>query len=113
MWYSWKMAWTLETFWKFIQVGENEGPTVVVVDKSSKSSSCNDGKECKDQVGDHLVAMRRQSKFPWRMTAALRDSAMIEDILRGSGVCPKSGGRITFYPNMMKNERMWYCWMIL
>ena len=36
--------------------GRNEGPMVVVVDESSKSSSCDDGEECEEQVEDHYVA---------------------------------------------------------
>lgn len=34
----------------------NNGPTVVVVDKSSKSSLYDDGEECNEQVKDRLVA---------------------------------------------------------
>ena len=34
----------------------NEGSKAVVVDESFKSSSCDDGEERKEQVGDHLVA---------------------------------------------------------
>lgn len=30
----------------------NEGPTAVLVDESSKSSSCDDGEEHEEQVGD-------------------------------------------------------------
>ena len=36
--------------------GRNEGPTVVVVEKSYKSSSYDDGEEHREQVEDHLVA---------------------------------------------------------
>ena len=83
------------------------------MDESSKSSSCDDGEEHEEQVRDHLVANEETIKIPWRMMAALRDSAKMEDILRGSGARPESGGRITFYPNMAKNRPMWHCWMIL
>ena len=38
------------------QSGRNEVPTMVVVDKYSKSSLCNDGEEPKEQTRDHLVA---------------------------------------------------------
>jgi hypothetical protein len=48
------------------------------------------------------LQMRRQSKFPWRMTAVMRNSVRINDILRGSGVHVESGGKITFYPNTVK-----------
>ena len=35
--------------------GRNEGAIAVVVYESSKSSSCDDGMKCEEQVGDHLV----------------------------------------------------------
>jgi len=46
--------------------------------------------------------MRRQLRFPWKMTAVMRNSVRINDILRGSGVQLESGGKITFYPNTVK-----------
>ena len=39
--------------------GRNEGPTVVVVNESSKSSSCDDNEE---QVGDHLIANEESNR---------------------------------------------------
>ena len=44
--------------------GWNEGPTVVVVIKSCKSSSCDDDVECKEQVGDVLVANEEAIRIP-------------------------------------------------
>ena len=44
--------------------GRNEGPMVVVVDESSKSSSCDDGEEREEQVGDHLVANEETIEIP-------------------------------------------------
>ena len=48
------------------------------------------------------LQMRRQLRFPWKMTAVMRNSVRINDILRGSGVQLESGGKITFYPNTVK-----------
>jgi hypothetical protein len=76
--------------------GRNEGTTMVVGVKYPKSSSYNDGDESDDQ-------MRKQSKYPWKMTTTLRDLAKMGDILSGSGICPENGRKITFYPNMAKN----------
>ena len=42
----------------------NEGPTTFVVDKSFKSSSCDDGKEREEQVRDHLVANEKAIEIP-------------------------------------------------
>ena len=86
--------------------GRNEGPTMVVVNESSKLSLYDDGEECKEQKIDHLVANEQAKKCLQRTTSKLRDSEMMEDILRGSGVCVESGGRITFYPNTAKNRPM-------
>ena len=44
--------------------GRNEGPPADIVDKSSKSSSCDDGEERNEQVGDHLVANEETIKIP-------------------------------------------------
>ena len=41
-----------------------EGPMAVVVDKSLKSFSCNDGEEHEEQVGDHLIANEVAIKIP-------------------------------------------------
>jgi hypothetical protein len=41
--------------------GRNESLTVLVVDKSSKASSWNDGEE---QMGDHLVANEEAIEIP-------------------------------------------------
>lgn len=43
---------------KICSSGRNEGPTTVVVDKYFKSSSCDDGEEREEQIGDHLVAIK-------------------------------------------------------
>lgn len=42
--------------------GRNQGPTAVVIDESSKSSSCDDGKEWEEQVGEHLVANEKATE---------------------------------------------------
>ena len=42
----------------------NEGSTMVVVDKSFKSSLCDDGEEREEQVGDHLVANGEVIEIP-------------------------------------------------
>lgn len=42
--------------------GRNEGPMLVIVDKSSRSSSCNDGEECEEPMGAHLVANKKTIK---------------------------------------------------
>ena len=44
--------------------GRHEGPTVVVVDVPSKSSSCEDVEEREEQVGDHLIANEEAIKIP-------------------------------------------------
>ena len=74
------------------------------MDDSSKSSSCDDDEERANQVEIIWLQMRKQSKFPWRMTTVLRESARMEDILRGSGIRLESGGRITFYPQHGKER---------
>lgn len=48
---------------KIHQSGRNEGPTIVVLEKSSKSSSCDDDEECKEQVGYHLVTNEKAIKI--------------------------------------------------
>ena len=42
----------------------NEGPTVVLVDESSKSSYCDDGEEREEQVDDYLVANEEAFEIP-------------------------------------------------
>ena len=44
--------------------GKNEGPTAVVVDEPSKSSSCDHGEEHEEQVGDHLITHEEAIKIP-------------------------------------------------
>lgn len=44
--------------------GRNKGPVVVIMDKPSKVFSCNDVEECKEQVGDHLIANEETIKLP-------------------------------------------------
>ena len=61
-----------------------ERPTAVVVDKSSKSSLYDNGEERKEQVGYYLIANEKAIKYLQRMTTSLRDSAKMEDILRGA-----------------------------
>lgn len=84
------------------EIGRNKGSTAIAVNKSSKSSSCDDGEECDEEVEDHLVANENAIQiFSWRMMVVLKDLAMMQDILKGSGVHPKSGGEITFFSNMV------------
>jgi hypothetical protein len=59
------------------------------------------------------LQMKKQLKYPRKMTAATRDLAKVKDILRGSGVCIESNGRITFYSNTAKNKPMWHFWTIV
>ena len=42
----------------------NEGPTVVFINKPSKASSCDNGEERKEQVGDHLIANEELIELP-------------------------------------------------
>ena len=67
---------------------------------------CDDEEERDEQVGNHLVANEEAIKISRRITAALRDLAMMEDIQTGSNVRSESDGRITFYPNTVKNGPM-------
>ena len=43
--------------------GKNEGSIVVIAKESSKSSSCDDGEEHKEQVQDHLVIIKEVIKI--------------------------------------------------
>jgi hypothetical protein len=43
------------------------------------------------------------------MMAVMKDSVMMDDILRENNVHPESGGRIKFYPNKVKSGQMWHC----
>ena len=45
-------------------IGRNDGPMVVVLDESSNSSLCDACEECKEQVGDGLVANEEAIKIP-------------------------------------------------
>ena len=51
---------------KMCPSGRNEGPMLVVVDESSKSSSCDDGEKCKKQMGDHLVSNEEAIKITFK-----------------------------------------------
>ena len=44
--------------------GRDESPMAVVVDKYSKSSSCDDDEEWEEQVEDHLVANKEAIENP-------------------------------------------------
>jgi hypothetical protein len=46
------------------QSGRNKCPTMVVMDKFSKSSSCNNSEKCEEQVRDHLVANEEAIRIP-------------------------------------------------
>ena len=63
--------------------GRNEGHTAVIVNKYSKSSSCNDGEEYDEQVEDHVVANDEAIKIPM-----------------------ENGESTIFYPNTVKNRPM-------
>ena len=113
MWYSWRMARALETLWKCTQMGEikavhwllwTDFPDQLYVMMVSNAMS-------KWEIT--WLQMTRQSKFPQRMTAALKNLGRMEDIPRGSGDRLESGGSITFYANSTKNRPMWYCWPII
>lgn len=81
----------------------NKGPTVVIVNESSKSSSFNEGEECEEQVRDYLVANKETiDKTTWN-NGPSKNLAKMEDIVRVSGTHMESGGRITFYLNTTKN----------
>lgn len=71
-----------------------EGPTLVVIDKYSKSSSCDNNGECKEQMRNHLQ-IKKELKTPHGMRAVTRNREKIEDFLRESGTHLESGGRIT------------------
>ena len=43
---------------------KNEGPIAVIVDKPSRSSSCDDGEEREEQVRDHLIANEEANEIP-------------------------------------------------
>ena len=44
--------------------GINEDLTAVVVDEYSKLSSCDDGEECEEEMGDHFVANEEAIEIP-------------------------------------------------
>ena len=53
--------------WKRLEIhpsGRNEGPMVVGMDESSKSSLYDDGEKRKEQVGDDLVANEEAIEIP-------------------------------------------------
>lgn len=83
--------------------GRIEGLTVVVVDKSSKLSSCNDGKEPEEEVGDHLVANEKPIKI-----LAGKDSRVERFSKNGRYSKRKWRPSITFNPNTTKNGPMWH-----
>lgn len=93
--------------------GSNEGLAAVIIDEPSKASSSNDGESMMSKWEIIWLQMRRQSKFLRRMTAAMKDLVMMDDILRENGVHPESDERITFYPNKVKSGQMWHYWMNL
>lgn len=63
MWYLWRITQVLETIWRYIQV-RNESPTVVFINKPFKSSSCDNGEEREEQVGDHLMTNEEPIELP-------------------------------------------------
>lgn len=93
-------------------IGRYEGPTVVVLDEFSNYLCVMPGKNANSKWEMVWLQMKNQSKYPLKMTAALRNLKNIEDILRWTGTYPKSGGKITFYSNTATNEPMWHFFMI-
>ena len=57
-------CWSVGNDLKMCSSGRNEGPTVVVVNKSHKSSSHDDDDERKEQVEDRLVANEKTIEMP-------------------------------------------------
>ena len=47
------------------------------------------------------------------MTVKLRNLAKMQNFMKGKDTYLESGGRITLYPNMVKNTPMWHFWMII
>jgi hypothetical protein len=96
--------------WRCIPSGRNICHTVVVVDGSSKSSSCNDGEEGKEKVKDHLVeAIEIHTENDGRVERF----GKMEDILRKSGTFLESGGRIKFYSQHNEKWSKMHLWMIV
>ena len=62
----------IENNYEMHSSGRNEGPMVDALDESSKSSSCDDGEKCNEQMGDHLVENEETNRFLYKMTAVLR-----------------------------------------
>lgn len=65
--------------------GRNKGPTMAIVDKSSKLFSCNDGEGCEAQVRDYLVANKDVIVRPTGKDGRIERFGKDESILRGSG----------------------------
>ena len=80
--------------------GSNEDHTAVVVDEYFKLSSSDVGEERDGQVGDHWDT----NEDVIEMTAVMTNLVRMDNILRGNNIHPENGGRITFYPNTLKNE---------
>ena len=86
--------------------GRNEGPKVVVVNKSSKSSLCNDGEEREEQMGNHLVANKKKTiKLPTNNDGRIEKFGKGENILRGSGTYLENVEELHSTPIRQKNDQ--------
>ena len=103
--YSLRIAQVFEAIWKCIQVGEmkalwwpfwtNHLNHFCVITLRSAMS--------KREI--MWLQMKKQSKYPHGMTAAMRDSVKLGDILRGSKAHLESGGIIIFSPTRQKTNQ--------
>ena len=102
--------------WEMHPRGRNEGPTVLVVDESSKSplfegvyGQSVDGIEQVERPRWKVMKlqMKRHAKDRQMTTLLLRDSARSGNTPRRSGHCLENGGQITFCLNMVRNGPMW------
>ena len=85
----------------------------IVVDKSSKSSTCEDGEERKEQVRDHLVANEEAIENPVENDNRVeRFGKDIRYSMREQRL-PKKWWKNHSLSQHGKNGPMWHCWMIL
>ena len=92
------------------QSGRNEGPTVVVMDESSKSSSCHDGEE---QIGNHLVANEEAIKIPAKNDGHVEKFGKDRRYPKRERHPPGKWWKNHILPQHGEKRPMWHCWMIL
>ena len=85
-------------------IRRNKGPTVVVVDKSSKSCLGNDDKQRNEHVRDHLVTNYEAIDIPMENDGHVERFVKYKDILRGSDTRMESDGRFTLYTYVHSEE---------